>query len=104
MNRLDVISKINYLEDTLKDTKGNVYVKKRDVTRIISQAKEPKVTIPNFMADWIEYCKGKGISCRGSMSVSVTPKNINEWLSGTEGVATNEEVFFNAWFYGYEVE
>lgn len=57
MNKQELIERI----EGLKNLFGNKseYVKIDTVIRLISELDEPqKVTIPQFVADWIEVCGG----------------------------------------------
>ncbi|MDG4517503.1 DUF1642 domain-containing protein [Streptococcus suis] len=104
MNRFDATVKVKYLEDVYKDTNGNTYVNQKEVLRIIADAVDLKVEIPQFVADWIEHCKGLGSSFRYAISSKFVPKEVEVWLSGTENIMTNEKAFSSAWFYGYNIE
>lgn len=57
-----------------------------------------KVTIPHFVADWIEECKAKEKSLLKSLLY--TPEGVNSWVDNSE----NQEAFAKAWLFGYEVE
>ena len=57
-----------------------------------------KVTIPQFVADWIEGCKAK--EKRLLTALLYTPEKVNSWVDNSE----NQELFALAWILGYEVE
>ena len=57
-----------------------------------------KVTIPQFVADWIEECKAK--EKRLLTALLYTPEKVNSWVDNSE----NQELFALAWILGYEVE
>lgn len=58
-----------------------------------------KVTVPQFVADWIEECKENNIiSLSGAFEYAKGEVEI--WLSSWE----NQETFARAWLDGYEVE
>ena len=58
-----------------------------------------KVTIPKFVADWIEKCKENNIiSLSGAFEYA--KEEVDIWLSDW----TNQETFACAWLDGYEVE
>ena len=57
-----------------------------------------KVTIPKFVADWIEECKAK--EKRLLTALLYTPEKVNSWVDNSE----NQELFAQAWIFGYEVE
>ena len=57
MNKQEAIERIKKLEEYYGFSKG-VYLEKRDVINIISKIDEPqKVTVPKFVAEWIEEMK-----------------------------------------------
>ena len=64
-----------------------------------------KVTIPQFVADWIEKTDKK-LSLRDLMSNSYMNFEINGWLGelDEDGAFKNQETFVRAWLDGYEVE
>lgn len=58
-----------------------------------------KPTIPQFVADWIEYCKENNtISLSGAFEYA--KEEVDIWLSDW----TNQETFARAWLDGYTVE
>lgn len=71
----------------------------------LEQLDEPeKVTIPQFVADWIEVCKEHLTS---SLYLAMTPsflKSNNQGIELTLWIKKNEETFARAWLDGYEVE
>ena len=58
-----------------------------------------KVTIPQFVADWIEVCKKKGVLSLGG-AIQLSCPEMYEWLMDWN----NQEIFARAWLDGYEVE
>ena len=58
----------------------------------------PKVTIPQFVADWIEECEEKEKTLLNSLLY--TPEGVNSWVGNSD----NQELFARAWIEGYEVE
>ena len=62
-----------------------------------------KVTVPQFVADWIEYAKFEDYHLLGAMdSIAISGrKNLDEWFRGDDD---NMELFARAWLDGYEVE
>lgn len=72
----------------------------------LKQLDEPeKVKIPQFVADWIEYCK-RGLSIRQAISQVHVGIEVDDWLMevDADGVFVNQETFARAWLDGYEVE
>lgn len=62
-----------------------------------------KVTIPQFVADWIEYAKFEDYHLLGAMdSIAISGrKDLDEWFRGDDD---NMDIFARAWLDGYEVE
>lgn len=72
--------------------------------KIEGMVKREKVTIPQFVADWIEVCKEHLTS---SLYLAMTPsflKSNNQGIELTLWIKKNEETFARAWLDGYEVE
>lgn len=72
----------------------------------LRQLDEPqKVTIPQFVADWIEETK-KELSLREAMSQGYAPHEVDSWLRkmDQDGACLNQELLAHAWLDGYEVE
>ena len=59
-----------------------------------------KVTIPQFVADWITHSKNIGRPLFGAMSIFEENTEIKKWMQWAE----NQETFALAWIDGYEVE
>ena len=104
MNKQELIER---MED-LKNLFGNKseYVKIDMAIELVSKLDEPeKVKIPQFVADWIEYCK-RGLSIRQAISQVHVGIEVDDWLMevDADGVFVNQETFARAWLDGYEVE
>lgn len=70
-----------------------------EVLKDLRQLDEPqKVTVPQFVADWIEECKTK--EKRLLRALLYTPGMVNSWVDNSD----NQEIFALAWLFGYEVE
>lgn len=41
---------------------------------------QPKPAVPKFVADWIEYCKKRGLTLKGLFSNSDMPAKIFDWI------------------------
>ena len=59
-----------------------------------------KVTIPQFVADWIEKCKPI-YNLRRLFSTTHMPDSVKNWTSGDDN---NCNLMALAWIYGYEIE
>lgn len=87
------------------------YVALSEVLYLIKQLDEPqKVVIPQYVADWIEYCKNTFLSLARALNVSeedfhnyANQKDYIELLTFL-GSMVNQEKFSKAWLFGYEVE
>lgn len=68
----------------------------------LEQLDEPqKVTVPQFVADWIEECKNDDFHLFGAMEeMSLHQKKLDYWFREDD----NMELFARAWLDGYEVE
>lgn len=94
MNVKELIEKYEYLNHN--------YFRRVDtseVLRDLKQLDEPqKVTIPQFVADWIETAKKAAYNIRGA--IDLAPKGrVKDWLE-----LKNVNTFAEAWVNGYEVE
>ena len=91
---------------TLKEDK-NKFINCIDVDRIINTIKQldesQKVKVPQFVADWIEYCKVKKITLAHALYRSEEAKNKSVYRWTVEG-SGHQETFARAWLDGYEVE
>ncbi|WP_247913568.1 DUF1642 domain-containing protein [Streptococcus parasanguinis] len=109
MNKQEFIERIK----SLKNIFGNKceYVEIDAVIELASELDEPqKVTVPQFVADWIEYCKEQNFTLFGCLD----PANGFESLAGEtfEGdvrkcirwCRKESNKFAHAWLDGYEVE
>lgn len=60
-----------------------------------------KVTVPQYVADWIEECKNDDFHLFGAMEgISSNQKKLDYWFREDD----NMELFARAWLDGYEVE
>lgn len=70
-----------------------------EVIKLIEQLDEPeKITIPQYIANWIEECKAKGKSLLTALLY--TPEKVNSWVDDPD----NQEIFALAWLFGYTVK
>ena len=111
MNKQELIYKIEGLPSLTSITSIRPYVDKKIVLGLISQLDEPeKVTIPQFVADWIEYLKKNSGTLYGStVPYSYYGRAIADNFEGdvTEAlgwIRNNSEAYARAWLDGYEVE
>lgn len=85
--------------------------KEYDVSKLI-----PKVKIPKYVADYIDYCKrdiphspshiGVGMAMQPEYMCACMPDEIERWLTDNdlEVNIKHEELFARAWLYGYEIQ
>ena len=109
MNKQEFIERMK----SLKNLFGNKfeYVEIDAVIELASELDEPqKVTVPQFVADWIEYFK----NCKGILYGSTNPfsyygRAIIEDFEGDyeeplRWIRDNSDTYARAWLDGYEVE
>lgn len=80
------------------------YVALSEVVYLIKQLDEPqKVVIPQYVADWITYCKDMGYTLKYAIYFPKEAENeeVYEWVNES---LNNQEAFALAWINGYEVE
>nr|DAJ28112.1 MAG TPA: Protein of unknown function (DUF1642) [Caudoviricetes sp.] len=107
MNKQELIDYCN----AIKENKSQIIncIDVNEIIKKIEQLDEPqKVTIPQFVADWIEKCKVikkfKASLAYALNSEVWSENNLSDkcidWLYN----ANNQEIFARAWLDGYEVE
>lgn len=104
INKQEAIDKIKNIgtlkiNDTVLHQQIDMIVKNQ-VLDIISQIDESqKVVVPQFVAEYIEYCKHeKFYALHGAYD------NMDDRLKCWRFKGNNSELFAKAWLYGYEVE
>ena len=101
MNKQEAIEKIKDLyRFIMEDGPFEVdLINKNQAIDIISQIDEPqKVTVPKFVAEWIEEIKETTDDLSWIWSVYPAEHKIKKWLE------QNTEKFMRAWLDGYEIE
>lgn len=102
MNKQELIEKIEALP--AEDYKYRPYIDKKMVLGLVRQLDEPeKVTIPQFVANYIEWTKEEDYHLLGAMIEIRSHKNKEtyEWFWDYDD---NMELFARAWLDGYKVE
>lgn len=97
MNKKELIEKI----EAMPNNTGFIRPKidKHLVLGLVRKLDEPeKVTIPQYIANWIEECKAKGKSLLTALLY--TPEKVNSWVDDPD----NQEIFALAWLFGYTVK
>lgn len=102
MNKEDLIQKYESLEGVWNA--NGVEIARQCFLRDLEQLNEidtKKVTVPQFVADWIEECKNDDFHLFGAMEeMSLHQKKLDYWFREDD----NMELFARAWLDGYEVE
>ena len=106
MNIKELIEKYEYLNhDCFRR------VDTSEVLRDLKQLDEPeKPVVPQFIADWIEYCKNTFLSLVRALMVdevdfyNYANQEDNSRLINFLGSEINQRIFARAWLDGYEVE
>lgn len=62
------------------------------------ELEQPKVEVPQFVAEWIEQCKAK--EKRLLTALLYTPEKVNSWVDDPD----NQETFALAWMFGYTIK
>lgn len=99
MNKRKLIDKYEYMYRNLE-----MWVTTSKILEDLKQLDEPqKVTVPQFVADWIECCKTKGIALGYALYCSgqASDKEAYDWIVES---FENQETFALAWINGYTVE
>lgn len=94
------IEDLPYNEGLIVDT---IKISRNGLLKLIEQLDEPgKVTIPQFVAEYIEKSRLKGWDLLASMCFVLNEKNkkTTKWLY----LGENKNIFALAWIYGYEIE
>ena len=78
---------------------------------IVNQIDEPeKPVVPQYVADWIKWCKRNSVTLLGAMSpidelgTAICNDKKVKSLDASKWATQNQETFARAWLFGYEVE
>ena len=111
MNKQEVVERIKNIETlNIKDKVAGQQVDmviKNQVIDIISQIDEPqKVTVPKFVAEWLEGCKRSGWHLQKVLSNLDDDEKVGDWAydENDDLISEKVEIFARAWLYGYEIE
>lgn len=104
MNKEDLIKKYEGLEGVW-DANGAEIARQcflRDLEQL-NEIDTKKVTVPRYVADWIEYCKTNGIALGYALYCSgqANDKKVYDWIVES---LENQETFARAWIDGYKIE
>lgn len=101
MNKQELIDYCN----AIKENKSQIIncIDVNEIIKKIEQLDEPqKITIPQVVADWIEWTKNQGLDLQDAMNLISGEENekLLRWFYNE----SNQETFARAWLDGYEVE
>ena len=100
MNKQELIERIEGLKNIFWNECE--YVKIDFMIELVSELDEPqKVTIPRFVADWIDNMKGQGKTLYYGLD-HTPPEEVDLWFCEDE--VNRQNTFARAWLDGYEVE
>lgn len=111
MKKQELIEKINAIpwdEGLVVDT---LKINRAGLLQLIEQLDEPqKVTVPQFVAGWLNYCKLTGVDLYHAFEMGdlylgnyAYQKDYSK-LKGYFETENNQDLFARAWLDGYEVE
>lgn len=105
MNKQELINKLKKL--LIKEGSDYDYGHNHGIRQAIIIAKQldesEKPVVPQFVADWIEWCKKNKITLLGADTAICNNKNIRS-LDASGWAMKNQETFAKAWLFGYEIE
>lgn len=102
------IEDLPYKEGPIVD---KIDISRKGLLELVKQLDEPgKVTIPQYVVDWIKYCKLTGVNLYHALEMGdlyfcnyANQKDYSKLKEFFE-VKGNQELFVRAWLDGYEVE
>ena len=113
MNKQEVIEKIEELKKHSCGALGDDWIslgidKALNVVKQLDEPKKP--VVPQYVADWIKWCKRNSVTLLGAMSpidelgtAICNDKKVRS-LDAFKWATQNQETFARAWLFGYEVE
>lgn len=107
MNKQELISIIRteiLLAKSSPERKGYIAGLEEAISIIEGFSDEPqKPVVPQYIAEWIDYCKMRKISLAHALyrSDESVDKRVFRWVVDK---LDNQETFAKAWLFGYEVE
>lgn len=111
MTKQELIENVKGLTILSKQILNVKLVDQYDVIKLIEQLDEPqKPVVPQFVADWIEYCKCTDVKLQHALNMEdlyfYNYANQKDDLKLKEFFETenNQETFARAWLDGYTVE
>lgn len=108
MNKQELIGKLKTIDGGYG---SRCCIAMNDVFELVEQLDEPqKVQVPQFVADWIEFCKTKGLSLLGALEpIGKFGESLAEDFKGDVKTCTfwtnsNINTFARAWLDGFTIE
>lgn len=109
MNKQEAIERIE--SNALNIGKNDLVVGLNVAKHIINQIDEPqKISVPKFVAEWIEYCKSNKLTLLGAFDpvsehgIGLANTFAGEVWKGIDWAKRNQDTFVRAWLDGYEVK
>lgn len=96
MERYELINK--YEKRLQKENPARIEQLYCEFIRDLFELEQPKVEVPQFVADWIEQCNEKEKTLLTSLLY--TPGEVNSWVGNSD----NQETFALAWMFGYTIK
>ena len=103
MNKQELIDELKKLLAIPSEVQGRNYGLIRAIALAKQLDEQGKVVVPQFVADWIEWCKKNKITLLGADTAICNNKNIRT-LDASGWAWKNQETFAKAWLYDYEIE
>ena len=103
MNKRELIGKIIDLPYEAGVAVDTLKINRAGLIKLIEQFDEPqKITIPQVVADWIEWTKKDGLDLQDAMNLISGEENekLLRWFYNE----SNQETFARAWLDGFEIE
>lgn len=117
MNKQEAIEKLkskakpHWLDEEIYGDSCIKSVKLCMAIEIVNQIDEPeKPVVPQYVADWIKWCKRNSVTLLGAMSpidefgLAICNDKKVKSLDASKWATQNQEAFARAWLFGYEVE
>ena len=100
MNKQEVVGELmSKSREVIFGDDENVYLSRKRTIELVSQIDEPqKISVPKFVASWIEELKKSHSNLAWVWKVYPNEPKVKNWLE------SNTEKFMRAWLDGYEIE
>lgn len=110
MNKQEVIKKLKAAipEDILDNYQRGEKAGLNFALLLVEELEKP--VVPQFVADWIEWCKRNSVTLLGGIrsidefGLAICNDKKVKSLDASKWATQNQETFAKAWLFGYEVE